>query len=202
MKAEYDLIASQWQAMRTTLPKPDQALFRCFLNQLPQESAILDLGCGTGTPVAQLLIENGHRITGVDRSKKLLAVAQERFPLHQWHLQDLESFNTNHTYNGVVIWDSLFHLPREQHLPLLIKAYQALSPEGLLILSSGGSDTNIAPFTGVMFDVEFFYDAYPVAELITLCESIGFTVIDKKMVNLPDGKKDKGRLGLVMKKTG
>ncbi|WP_233588444.1 class I SAM-dependent methyltransferase [Legionella septentrionalis] len=37
---------------------------------IPIESKILDVGCGTGSPIAKFFIERGYKITGVDASEK------------------------------------------------------------------------------------------------------------------------------------
>ena len=59
-----------------------------FLALLPQHSNILDLGCGSGKPIAQYLIESGHNITGVDASDSMLEMAKQNFPAQAFpHLQ-------------------------------------------------------------------------------------------------------------------
>lgn len=176
-------------------------MFELFISGLPDKAKILDLGCGHGTPVAKLLSERGHRIVGVDRSKALLAVAASELPQHQWVLSDLETYEPHDLFDGIVIWDSMFHLPRNEHLKLLKKAYSVLSPAGMLILSSGGSENDIPPFTDSMFNREFFYDAFPVSQLLAHCEALGFSVIKSVLVNVPDGKRDKGRLGMVLRRS-
>ena len=53
---------------------------RAWARNLPSGAAILDLGCGTGVPIAQSLIEDGFGIYGVDASPTLLAEFHRRFP--------------------------------------------------------------------------------------------------------------------------
>jgi cyclopropane fatty-acyl-phospholipid synthase-like methyltransferase len=36
------------------------------LNSLPAGSNVLDLGCGTGNPIATHIVSRGHNIVGVD----------------------------------------------------------------------------------------------------------------------------------------
>ncbi len=200
MKAEYDLIEEQWLGTRKTLPEKDLKLFELFEDGLCKNALILDLGCGHGTPVAKFLSNKGHRILGVDRSAKLLAHAKRQMPEHEWILDDLESYEPDQTFDGIVIWDSLFHLPRKEHIRLLRKAYNALKPAGMMIISSGGSNHEIPAFTDFMFDVEFFYDSFPVGELLKNCETIGFKILQSSLLDEPDGERNKGRLGVVLKK--
>ncbi|GLO61021.1 hypothetical protein MACH09_15290 [Vibrio sp. MACH09] len=199
-KAEYDLIADQWCSIRTELPSNDVELFELFLSYLPDNSHVLDLGCGHGTPVADLISSHGHNILGIDRSEKLLSIAKSKFPQHSWQQSDLEKYQPNQQFDGIVIWDSMFHLPRQEHAILLNKAYQSLKYKGALILSSGGSKYDIPPFTGSMFNNEFFYDSFTIKQLLDVCEEIGLRVVQTKLVNEPDGGRDKGRLGVVLRK--
>ncbi len=37
-----------------------------FLAYLPAQAKILDLGCGSGRPIAAYLLQHGHQLTGVD----------------------------------------------------------------------------------------------------------------------------------------
>lgn len=199
-KAEYDLIANQWCSVRTELPDADMTLFDLFLDNLQPNAKILDLGCGHGTPVAKLMSRHGHRILGVDRSAKLLEYAKRDLPEHEWIQSDLESYQPIDKFDGIIIWDSMFHLPREEHITLLKKAFNALKYKGVIILSSGGSKYDNPAFTGSMFNHEFFYDSFTIQELLDICEGIGLRIIQTKLVNEPDGGRDKGRLGMVLKK--
>lgn len=198
MKADYDSISEHWLDARKALPPKDRELFELFLAYLPANSKVLDLGCGHGIPVAKLISNRGHHIIGVDRSEKLLAFAREEMPEQEWILSDLENFEVNDIYDGIIIWDSLFHLPRTEHLTLLRKASSALKPGGVLILSSGGSETDIPAFTDQMFGQTFFYDAFPTNQLLQHCISSGLEVIRNVLVNEPNGKRDKGRLGVIL----
>ena len=62
-----------------------------FLALLPRDPAVLDIGCGTGTPIARYLIENGCQVTGVDSSSAMIAMCAERFPPQEWHVGDMRT---------------------------------------------------------------------------------------------------------------
>ena len=196
----YDLIAKDWKAARTRLPDKDRALFDCFIENLPANARLLDLGCGHGLPVIGLLSGEGREITGVDGSQKLLDQARENFPGAIFEQGDIQTYQINQDFDGVILWDVLFHLPRETHRAILEKIHALLPNDGQLILSSGGSDVDLPPFTDYMFGVEFFYDSYPVREFVGLCEDVGFAARRQLLVNEPDGGRDKGRLGLLLVK--
>jgi len=200
MKADYNSISEDWKKQRQKLPEKDGMLFEAFINGIPDKSNILDLGCGNGVPVAQLLSTRGFQVTGIDYSTNLLEQARTNLPNIRFEQSDIENYEISETYDGIVLWDVLFHLPRKAHQPLLSKIYAALPQNGLFIVSSGGSDNDLPPFTDFMFGVEFHYDSYPVNEFISICENIGFTVTNFEVVNTPNGERDKGRIGVVLSK--
>ncbi|MCG8633517.1 MAG: class I SAM-dependent methyltransferase [Desulfobacterales bacterium] len=202
LKAEYDLIVEQWCRMRQALPPEDGRLFNEFIAVLSRGARVLDLGCGSGNPIGKQLVEAGFRLTGVDRSAKLLAKARSSLPDTEFIRSDIEDYSIKERYDGVVLWDALFHLPRQVHPPVLEKIYACLSPGGYLILSSGGCDKNIPPFTDQMFGVDFYYDALPPEKLVDTCKSLGFRLMEYSILNIPDGKRDKGRVGVLVKKEG
>ena len=51
-----------------------------FLELLPANASILDLGCGAGEPIAHYLVDSGHRVCGVDTAPKLIDKCRTRFP--------------------------------------------------------------------------------------------------------------------------
>jgi SAM-dependent methyltransferase len=56
---------------------------------LNRGTAYLDVGCGAGV-AAQIAAERGARVTGLDATPNLLAIARARVPAGDFHLGDLE----------------------------------------------------------------------------------------------------------------
>lgn len=200
MNTPYDQIASQWIKNRKQLPPLDHALFEQFITRLPKQAHLLDLGCGSGFPIHKQLMDHGFTLLGIDGSEQLLQHARQALPDGQFELNDLTHIQLTDTYQGIVLWDAMFHLPRTEHEPLLRKAFNALESGGHLILTSGGSDTDIPAFSDFMFEVEFHYDAHTIKVLTDLCIRIGFKVEQLEVLNKPDGGRDKGRIGLLLRK--
>lgn len=199
--AEYDRIAESWCRRRQKLPPKDKVLVDAFIRYLPVRSRLLDLGCGSGVPIGNMLCRSGFRVTGVDRSAKLLERAAAAMPGAGLVRADLLHLPLNAVkggFDGAVMWDVLFHLPRETHIPILESIYTRLHPGGCLIFTSGGCHDNIPPFTDHMFGVEFYYDAMPPDQTVRSCEALGFKVREYAVLNQPDGGRDKGRIGLLV----
>jgi len=71
---------------------------------------ILDLGCGPGKPMAAYLIAQGFDVLGVDSSPTMIALARGNFPDRQWLVADMRTLALGRRFDGVLAWDSFFHL--------------------------------------------------------------------------------------------
>ncbi|MFN3636804.1 MAG: class I SAM-dependent methyltransferase, partial [Rhizobium rhizophilum] len=60
-----------------------------FAALLPPGGAILDIGCGSGEPIAADLVGRGFALTGVDGSPSLIDLCRFRLPSGEWHVADM-----------------------------------------------------------------------------------------------------------------
>ncbi|MHA6719772.1 methyltransferase domain-containing protein [Sphingomonas sp. RS6] len=108
-----------------------------FLLGLPPGPRILDLGCGGGEPIARYLIDRGAAMTGVDIAPPMVTLARARFGRHRWLQGDMRTVAVDGPFDGIIAWDSLFHLPAEDHAPLLARLAALLAPGGALLFNAG-----------------------------------------------------------------
>ncbi len=199
-RTSYDAIAAQWALARVALPSLDRAYVEAVLGDLAPGARILDAGCGTGRPIAALAIAGGCVVTGIDQSAAMLAHARRDWPDGDWRLARLESVDLDGSYAGAFLWDVLFHLPRDEHAPLLARTLAALADGARLALTVGGSAG--PAFTDTMFGHSFFYDSHPPAVAGALLRELGVVVEREGFVNPPTGGRDKGRYAFVVRKAG
>lgn len=107
----------------------------------------------------------------------------------------MESFEPDEDYDGAVIWDSLFHVSREHHEPILRKVVRILRPGARLMLTVGGSDH--PAFTDTMYGHTFFYDSLTPDQTVSVLEALGTVIEHAEFINLPTEGRDKGRYGIV-----
>lgn len=156
---------------------------------------ILDLGCGTGRPMAEYVVSQGRRILGVDQSEAMLEMARQRLPSEQWILSAMETYEPEEGYRGALIWDSLFHISRTEHEPILRKVVRGLPAGGRLMVTVGGSSH--PAFTDTMYGQEFFYDSNTPQETEQILHRLGCRLVIAEYMNEPDGDRDKGRYAIV-----
>jgi SAM-dependent methyltransferase len=120
-----------------------------FLTLLPDEPAVLDIGCGSGVPVARYLIEHGCRVTGVDASSAMIAMCTDRFPEQEWHVADMRTPDLNRMFDGIMAWDSFFHLPQEDQRRMFgIFARHAAAGAALMFTSGPSAGEQLGSYRG------------------------------------------------------
>jgi SAM-dependent methyltransferase len=108
-----------------------------FLELLPPGGRVLDLGCGSGRPIARYCIEKGCSVFGVDISAELIALCRGRFPDQAWEVGDMRALGLEQRFDGILAWHSLFHLtPEDQEAMFPIFAAHA-APGAALMFTSG-----------------------------------------------------------------
>ncbi len=103
----------------------------------PAGSAILDVGCGAGEPIAQYFIEAGRSVHGVDFADAMLDISRSRFPAQRWSHADMRTLALGETFGGVVAWDSFFHLTADEQRQCLPRLAQHVAPGGGLLFTCG-----------------------------------------------------------------
>ena len=196
--APYDAIAAEFAAARVGLRPRESEYLPRLIESLAPGSRVLDLGCGNGQPIAAYFAERGHRVVGVDASQAMLARARRCLPDHRWIHSPMESVELDETFDAVVCWDALFHLPRVRWPAVLARVHRWLRAGGRLMLSSGGvAESDGQGFTDTMFGHEFYYDSLPPDELLRVLDRLGFDIVLAEMCDQPDGGRNRGKWATV-----
>jgi ubiquinone/menaquinone biosynthesis C-methylase UbiE len=112
------------------------------LKRLDDGSSVLDLGCGTGIP-AGIEIAKRHRLTGVDISEAQILLARKKIPNAEFIHGDLASAHfSDASFEAVVSFYALEHLPRREHAGILDRIYKWLAPGGFLLISTEAEDAD------------------------------------------------------------
>jgi cyclopropane fatty-acyl-phospholipid synthase-like methyltransferase len=108
---------------------------------VPQGAAVLDLGCGAGVPVTRWLAGRGFAVTGVDVSARQLELAQRSVPEVTFIKADMtELAFAPETFDAVVAFHSIIHVPRTEHPALLERIHRWLKPGGVFLATMTVTD--------------------------------------------------------------
>ncbi len=143
---------------------------RRFASALPEGGHVLDLGCGSGRPIAGWLIGEGFRLTGADFSEPMLELARARWPKGDWRLADMRTLDYPETFDGIIGWNSFFHLTREEQRACLPRLARHLKPGGALMVTVGPEAGEVA---GTVEGEPVFHASLSPAEYATILEACG-----------------------------
>ena len=134
----YDRHAAAWNKLRTD-HFIDRRWIERFHSLLAPSATVLDLGCGSGQPIARFLTEAGASVVGVDSSRQMLALCSTQFPAYEWIHADMRILALDRQFDAILAWNSFFHLkPTDQHRMFPVFQRHA-SPGALLMFTSGPS---------------------------------------------------------------
>ncbi len=145
-----------------------------FLGLLSPGPTVLDIGCGSSEPIGRYLAERGCDLTGVDSAPEMVGLCEARLPGQAWHVADMRSLSLDWVFDGIVAWDSFFHLsPDDQRRMFPIFRTHA-APRAALMFTSG-PEHGVAMGT---FEGEPLYHAsLSSAEYRALLAGNGFDVV-------------------------
>jgi len=147
-----------------------------FASLVPAQGTVLDLGCGSGEPIAADLIRRGFRVTGVDSSKSLIGLCRQRFPQEQWIVRDMRKLPPGRTFNGIIAWHSFFHLnPADQRAMFPVFAY--LSAPGAPLMFTAGHFSGVA--MGEFGGEPLYHASLDRGEYLELLTANGFRVVSQ-----------------------
>lgn len=111
-----------------------------FLDHVPAGGTVLDVGCGMGEPVARYLIERVVGVVGVDSSPSMIKLCRARFPDSDWLVADMRELDLGRRFDGVLAWDSLFHLGADDQRAMFPRFAAHAQPGAPLMFTSGPAE--------------------------------------------------------------
>jgi SAM-dependent methyltransferase len=133
----YERHAHDYVADRGRRLAGERAWLDRFGALLPPGATILDIGCGSGEPMARDLIDHGFAVEGIDASPTLISVCRDRFPDQSWHVADMRTLALGRRFHGILAWDSFFHLRGDDQRGMFDVFRQHAAPGAALMFTSG-----------------------------------------------------------------
>jgi len=169
----YDRIAQRYMGVRDQFVNNRYLLN--FNSRLKPGSLILDLGCGAGKPIDRFLVNRGHKVIGVDISRKQIKLAKRNVPEARYVAKDISSLRKEeYKVDAVISFYTILHIPRETHQELFYIINSFLPEGGLVLVTMGSSEREgIEDFYGV----EMYWSHYDPEKNREIIERAGFEVI-------------------------
>jgi SAM-dependent methyltransferase len=133
----YQRHGAQWDADRRRARFVEKDWLNRFVALLPAGGHVLDIGCGGAEPMAGYLIGKGFAVTGVDSAPVMIALCHDRHPRQQWMVHDMRTLALGRRFDGILAWDSFFHLNYDDQRRMFPVFGAHATPSAPLLFSSG-----------------------------------------------------------------
>ena len=125
--------------------------FEGWLEALPANGRVLEIGCGHGEPIAAALAAAGQRVTGIDPSAQMIAQARQGAPEQNFRQLALAELEETHAFDGACCFFSLLCMDPIELRIGLERLHRALKVGAPLLIVSGVPDlfTRTSPLRSV-----------------------------------------------------
>jgi SAM-dependent methyltransferase len=135
--------ANGWEAVAAQLiERRDHShvgvnVVRSWAKTLNKGASILDLGCGSGVPISQALMDDGLILTGIDASPTLVAAFRRRFPGADIACERAETSQfLGRTFDAAIAVGLVFLLAEAAQKALISKVGSALRIGGRFLFTA------------------------------------------------------------------
>lgn len=118
------------------------ACVQAAISMLAPGSKVLDVGCGTGKPVSEMLSEAGLQVFGCDISPRMIELAQSRVK-GAFVVSDMLEYKPEGRFAGVFIIFSHLQLSYADFHSAAFKFANVLEPGGILVIGQTPIDSYI-----------------------------------------------------------
>jgi SAM-dependent methyltransferase len=186
----YDTMAERYLAWSDLRPSPTRLRYLALaLELIPPGSDVLDLGCGAGNPMTAALAE-GRTVTGIDISETQLEMARRNVPGATFLQADMTTLTFEPaSFDAVVAFYSLTHVPRDEQAQLLERIRAWLRPGGLFLASMGADDEpgDVEPD---WLGVDMYFSHFGAKANLRLVEGAGLVIERSELAVEPEDRHD------------
>ncbi|EAR00442.1 class I SAM-dependent DNA methyltransferase [Maribacter sp. HTCC2170] len=168
--------------------------YDAFLELLPQNANILELGCGPGNVTQYVLNKRPDlHITGTDLASKMLALAKKNNPDAEFFKLDCREITTlNQKFDAIVGAFVMPYLNLEESAKLILDCASLLNSNGTLFISTMEGDYNQSGFENTTFsgDDKVYIHYHQAAAIKQNLKRNGFEIVHfiKQACPEPDGR--------------
>ena len=178
----YNVIARKYYQDRDLFNNKDQ--IDDFVKHLPENSVVLDIGCGGGVPVLKTMVENGFTAKGIDFSRGMLELAKKNVPEAEFILGDVMKTDFDpSSFDGIISTYAIIHIHRSYHPALYQKIFSWLKSGGVMMVSIARTDwEEVHDYYGV----QMAWNHPAARESLQMVVNTGFEIIYEKLVTTGD----------------
>jgi SAM-dependent methyltransferase len=135
----YEAVAAEFLQGRGRAPSTAIGTIRVrdWARSLPRGATVVDLGCGSGLPITQVLVSEGLKVYAVDAAPSMAEAFRRNFPEIPLACEPAEDSPLfGQLFEGAIAWGLIFLLTPQRQRRLIRRIADALAPGGRLLFTS------------------------------------------------------------------
>ena len=137
----YEGVAAEFLTRRGSAQRRSKGIgvkaVREWARTLPHGAVVIDLGCGPGFPITEVLVMEGLNVYAIDASPSFVEAFLRNLPGIPVACEAVEdSTFFDRTFDGVLAWGLMFLLSAEEQRRLIQRVADILVPRGRLLFTS------------------------------------------------------------------
>ncbi|HUP17208.1 MAG TPA: class I SAM-dependent methyltransferase [Acidimicrobiia bacterium] len=189
--AGYDRLARRWDRWTDSIQPPLRERYLDWLDErLLPGSSVLELGSGTGRPVAERLASR-HEYLGVDASPEMVAVATGNVPAGRFAVAEMRQLDLpTSEFDVVVAFYSIIHVPRTDQSALFHEIHRWLRPGGYFVACLSSGDLPVGEEDDWLGAGRMFWSGYDADTNRQLLKNAGFDLIEASVLSQMEGDEE------------
>jgi ubiquinone/menaquinone biosynthesis C-methylase UbiE len=209
VEQSYDNIAPTYLKWTSSFSSPRLTYLNKLLPLLPPPTScsILELGCGAGVPCTQILARHSSSLVAVDISAAQLELAKENVKSEEGEVEvkmefvksDMHALSfPNETFDAIVGFYSIIHLPREEQVVLVKRIEKWLKPGGYFLanFSASASDESWKE-SWLVEGSGMFWSSWEEGQTLDMVKAAGLEVLDGLVEWEDEGPVGGGKVGFL-----
>ncbi|KAK4549174.1 hypothetical protein LTR36_007632 [Oleoguttula mirabilis] len=135
-------------------------LIKHCISLLEPGSRVLDVGCGTGVPVSQMLADAGMEVEGFDIAPKMVELASNRVPKGKFEATDMLEYQPKGHFAGIFIIYSHLQLDYSSFHSATFKLAKALKVGGIVAIGQSPTDTRVPKDDPAFDETQSYVEAF------------------------------------------
>lgn len=187
----YDHIADWYLNWVDGQASPRERYTNKVFEDAPASPRVLEIGCGAGIPITRMLLERGAEVVANDISVKQLDMAKAHCPQATFVSGDMAALSFEPaSFDSVVAFYTIFHLPRAEQSNMLSKIRSWLKPGGLFVFNLATIDKE--EIHGEFMGHGMFWSSFGVEENKAMVTDVGLEIVEVEVLEAGDGQLKEG----------
>lgn len=185
----YDKMAEKYDDWAQEDTRLREQYTNLLAKSLPSNATVLEIGCGAGAPVLEMLTKSGAKVLANDISNAMIELAKKRCPEAIFMPGDMTTLDIEpSSLHAVAAYFSIIHLPREEQPGMLSKIHGWLAEDGLTAFTLACVDAS--EIRSNFFGVDMFWSSFDVKSSKAMVRAAGFEIVQAEVLEAAEDKGD------------